>query len=259
MTFELLTKSRAAELRDLRERKHRYESGSFLVTGKKLSEEALASGWEIKSLITSREFATKEKALVAELAASAECSYEAPLEMIDRIDPSVTPSGICVEVAMPARDTATLPHEGRIACFVGIQDPGNLGTMIRTADWFGFTSILLSEGSDHPYNEKAVAASMGSISRVPVVVSNSIEEELRRLQEAGVYVIATSPRGNAGPELWPADSCLIMGSESEGLPEQIIERADTRYAIPGYGGAESLNVAVSFGIAAHSITSSRVS
>jgi TrmH family RNA methyltransferase len=134
----------------------------------------------------------------------------------------------------------------------GIQDPGNLGTIIRTADWFGVQHIICGSGTADCYNPKAVQASMGSIFRV-----NLLYEDLDIFFEhdISVPILASSLAGRplSAEDHWK-DALLVIGNESQGVREKIISRATHKILIPGAGHAESLNAAVATGILLYELT-----
>jgi len=125
-----------------------------------------------------------------------------------------------------------------------VSDPGNLGTLLRTAEWFGVRRVLLSKGCVDPFNPKVVRASMGSILRL----------QLRDLDEASlvpddfVAVGATASGGSSVYDPLPERMLLLMGSEAAGFSDRLETKIELKVTIPGYGGAESLNVAVAAAI-----------
>jgi TrmH family RNA methyltransferase len=133
-----------------------------------------------------------------------------------------------------------------LACFE-VQDPGNLGTMIRAAHAAGATGILVSKGTVEPYNEKVVRSSMGSIFHVPVVSTDDLEGSLKKLSKAGLKVIAADQK--AGVNYWDSDLrggvCFVLGSEGKGLSVSVQSACDGSVLIPMPGKPDSLNVAVS--------------
>ena len=127
----------------------------------------------------------------------------------------------------------------------GIQDPGNLGTIIRTADWFGFKQVLCSLNTVDVYNPKTVQATMGSIARVNV----TYHDLPLLLKDINMPVFGAMLDGNSLYETnWGTEGLVIMGNEGQGVSEEIIKMIDRPVTIPRVGGAESLNVAVSAAI-----------
>ncbi|MBI2436316.1 MAG: RNA methyltransferase, partial [Candidatus Magasanikbacteria bacterium] len=140
--------------------------------------------------------------------------------------------------------------EGPIICLDNIKDPGNLGTIIRTADWFGIKNILLSENSVDPYNPKVVRSTMGSMFHVHIFETGNLKKTLKKLKENFEYKIySLDLKGKKLSTLKPSPkSVYIFGSESHGVSEGLDELIDERYTIEKKGEAESLNVAIATGI-----------
>jgi TrmH family RNA methyltransferase len=127
----------------------------------------------------------------------------------------------------------------------GIQDPGNLGTIIRTADWFGFKHIICSENTVEAYNPKVVQASMGSLSRVKIHYQSLID----LLKSSSLPKFGALLQGNnLFKTTWPKAGFLILGSEGHGISEEILPIITHPVTIPGSGNTESLNVAISAAI-----------
>jgi len=148
-----------------------------------------------------------------------------------------------IESALPANDNAAL-----LLVAAGLQDPGNLGTLIRSAEAFGATAVLTTAGTVSEWNQKAVRASAGSVFRVPVVAITA--EELIALKSRGVRLLAAvAPNADSGSES-AADAgltnacALMIGNEGAGLGEEWLALADARISIPTPGRVESLNAAV---------------
>lgn len=127
-----------------------------------------------------------------------------------------------------------------------VQDPGNLGTLIRTADWFGVTQIICSTDSVDPYNPKVVQATMGSLVRVPVC-QTSLYDWLQTQTDVPKWAAVLSGKNYSEIES-KGTGILMMGNESKGLSKELLELTTERITIPRKGGAESLNVAVATGI-----------
>jgi TrmH family RNA methyltransferase len=142
----------------------------------------------------------------------------------------------------------------------GIRDPGNLGTIIRTADAAGASAVLLLKGTVDPYNPKVIRSTMGSIFCIPVIQISDAGELFARLKKRGVKLIASSPGG--GTPFWDADLSgeigIIIGSEANGISEQVLEYADVNVVLPMPGRAESLNASVACGILIYKALEQRV-
>lgn len=138
---------------------------------------------------------------------------------------------------------------GTIICLDGVKDPGNLGTIIRTADWFGVKSILLSENCVDLYNPKVVRSTMGSIFHLNILESTNFVQDLIKLQKNGYQLNGLVMNGEKLDKVNNTNKNLyIFGSESHGIRPEVEKMLDNKYTIPGNGQAESLNVAVACGI-----------
>ena len=240
-------------LSKLNQKKYRSEYGCFIVEGKKGVLEAIASKKEVVQLVMTKQFArleedfgeNQEKLIVDE-------------KDFARLAETVTPSGVAAVIKMPSYKLLDLSKGKIIAVLEDIRDPGNMGTMIRTADWFGVDGILLLGGAD-PYQAQVVRSSMGSIFHLPLISSQNHLQDLLELKKNGFEIVVTRPElaQEKKKQILKKDHqiALIFGNESKGTSREIDELADQSLSIPKYGQAESLNVAVSFGILLHQIKS----
>jgi RNA methyltransferase, TrmH family len=168
-----------------------------------------------------------------------------------------TPQGIVAVVAQPRHrlDEVLRGNPRLLAMLCGVADPGNAGTVIRTADAAGADAVLLTRGSTDPYAGKCVRASAGSLFHLPVVTGLSVPPTVEALREAGLTVLATTLDGDpldeiddvlAGPVAW------LFGNEAHGLPADIAETADRTVRVPIHGRAESLNLAAAAAVCLYS-------
>lgn len=235
-----LSHSKAKQIRLLSQKKHRQEQGLFLIEGTKIIREALASGWPLAYLLATPAFAEGlEPGLTGDLPV-----YLAGSETLERLSNFHTaPGGILVARTPPP---ATRPDESEPLWLVldRIADPGNMGTIIRLADWFGLGQILLLGDCVEWWNPKVVAASMGSILRIrPVAV------QAQSLQKTGRNWFAADTGGRSLYSFsFPARSMLLIGNESAGLGKEWLNDPRKCLSIPSFGKAESLNAALATGI-----------
>ena len=169
-----------------------------------------------------------------------------------RISATEHSQGIVARAKMATVDVAELfkPGDRLLVALDGVGDPGNVGTIIRTADWFAAGGILLGTGSVDPFNEKVVRSTAGSIFCVPFVADVDLPTALAGAKVAG-FAIVTADAGGATPltDWRPARrSIIVLGSEAHGVSAAVKARADVSVAVPRFGRAESLNVAVAAGI-----------
>jgi TrmH family RNA methyltransferase len=164
----------------------------------------------------------------------------------DAFDHAVVTENSQGVAALMVPHESSLPsgRDGLLIVLEAIQDPGNMGTLVRSAEAFGAAGVLAMPGTVDPWNQKAIRASAGSVFRVPVVACT--QEMLRQLQTEGVRLIAAVARDGVAPEeATMSGGCAVMiGNEGAGLSEQLVRMADARITIPCPGAVESLNAAV---------------
>jgi len=243
-----ITRAQVQELRTLHRRSGRRSENSFLVEGEKLVQEACGSGWDVTHLICTEELLAHKPSLLLESGVPSERQFSITPALLERLSTLVKPPPVAAVVQKRRWDITDLANRFPLAWLVDISDPGNLGTMIRTAEWFGVGGIVLSERCVDPFNEKVIRAAMGSLFRVPITVSEDLLGDLEAFQGFGYTVIAADAHGSTSALESSPRVCLVMGSEAHGLPDEYLELSDRTLAIPGVGAAESLNVSVSFGI-----------
>ena len=220
----VISNSEIKQIRSLREKKYRDELGLFVVEGEKMVGEAIASGFEVIRVYREEEIGREAMARISSLS---------------------TPSPALAVVAKPQPEELVIENDLYLA-LDSVRDPGNMGTIIRIADWFGINTVLASADSVEIFNPKVIQASMGSIFRVRFVYTD-IPGACRRFKESGIPVYGTFLDGNDiySQELGTA-GLIVMGNESNGISRATAAEVNSRLFIPSYGksGAESLNVAV---------------
>ena len=232
-------------LRGLDRPRQRREAGLFLVEGSKMSAEAASLGL-CRVLIVQRERVGLYRDMIETVQrAGAECILVSA-SVMEGLSTAKTPQGVLCAAAVPPQPERL---EGTLLLALdGVQDPGNLGTMLRTADAAGFSGALLGEGCADPYGAKALRATMGSIFRLPIL-QTALVPALASLHGRGYALISTELGGEdfyaACPE---GRSVLVIGSEGRGVSAEVRREATHRLALPMRGGAESLNAAVAAGI-----------
>ncbi len=238
------------ELSKLQKRSFRNKEGVFLIEGKKIVEEALSSKQAIVQIIFTETFDRNERIYLSQLSIS-----NIPLSIIsdsnaERLTSSKTPAGIFAVVRKNDPQLESLFDKKMIVVFEDIKDPGNLGTMIRTADWFGADAVMTTVNGADPYNDKVLRSTMGSIFHLPLYVSDNLLEDLNMLKSKGVKLIVTRPETQTSQPSNQATNqlALVIGNESIGTSPEVDQLADSVMSIPGFGKAESLNASVSFGI-----------
>jgi TrmH family RNA methyltransferase len=226
----------------------------LLLDGAHLVREAQRAGAAIRIVAVAAsklERDTEEGALARALATSGTEVVTTSDQVLDAMSPVRTPAGI---VAIAERTPATAAEICRSAGFVlaaiDIQDPGNLGSLIRAAEAGGASGVLVTGVSAHPFSWKSVRGSMGSILRLPVASVPSVDAVLSCMRKLGLHIIAAVPRDGVAPERarWTGKVGLLLGGEGPGLTPEVIASSDERVTIPMASPVESLNVAVAGGI-----------
>ncbi|WP_406944562.1 TrmH family RNA methyltransferase [Halobacillus sp. SY10] len=229
-----LQNTKVKEWKKLHKRKYRNQTGTFIVEGFHLVEEVMKSDWEIVEMIVREgtDFSIPE---------------DIPTVMVNdsvflTIAETETPQGIAAIVKQkePSLNQATLT-----LMLDSVQDPGNVGTLIRTADAAGFDQVILGSGTVDAYNDKVIRATQGSIFHIPVI-TGELEDFVKPMKEEGVQIWASALK-DAVPfqQLQaPSKAALIVGNEGQGIQESVLNQADQRVYIPIYGQAESLNVGI---------------
>jgi len=237
----MLTKNKIKFIRSLRNKKERYAHQNFIIEGEKLLGEAMKSGVVVNEIIGLPAF---EKDFDAKL------FNKASEKEMDRLTSLKKSPGILAVAKYMDWGKLTL-NKGKYLVLDRINDPGNLGTMIRIADWFGLSGIICSFDSVDVYNEKVVQSSMGSIFRVPVYYEN-LDETVKNCKLPKIAAVMNGDDFNSFS--FPESGLLIMGSESHGVSESLLAYIDYPVTIAKIGHAESLNVGVAAGILCQAFT-----
>ena len=237
--------------RRLTKRAFRQRERAFLAEGPQAVAEAFHYGARVTDLFVTVPARGRHHDLVAEIAAAGIPVHVVSGEIMDELAQTVTPQGllaVCGFVDVPlAEITKTQPH--LVALLANVRDPGNAGTVLRTADAAGAHAVVFADASVDPYNGKCVRASAGSLFHLPVVAAAGLEEAVDVLRQAGLRIVAADGRDGrplddpavqdrlAEPTAW------MFGNEAWGLPPELAALADEPVAVPIYGRAESLNLA----------------
>lgn len=242
------------DIKALTQKKHREASGQFIAEGLKLVIDALDSGWHIDTLIYAT--SAKGKPLVDKVAARVVAGGGLVLEVTEKVLSSITHRdnpqsvvGIFQSRWKPLAEVRPKKGETWVA-LDRVRDPGNLGTIIRTADAAGASGVILIGETTDPFALETVRATMGSVFAMPVVRA-SVPDFLGWQRGAGVHVVATHLKGAVDyrrPDYAARPVVVLMGNEQAGLPDDLADAADTRVRIPQQGRADSLNLAIATGI-----------
>lgn len=219
-----LSNAEIKQIRSLREKKFRDSLGLFIVEGEKMVEEALASSFEVIKVLRQEDIGK---------------------DLMDKLSSFSTSSPVMAVVKRPVTHVA--PSVGGLCLALdSVRDPGNMGTIIRLAEWFGVETLYYSPDSVEIFNPKVIQSSMGSIFRVKTVCMD-IPSVCRMFHEAGQKIYGTFLDGaNIYQSNLEKEGLVVMGNESRGISNSTAGLVDSRILIPSYGNsrAESLNVAV---------------
>jgi TrmH family RNA methyltransferase len=239
-----------ALLKELRLAFHRSEltpSGECAVEGVRIIEEALRSGLRLRAVFVSESGQARAARLLPQISSHAEAVL-VPDKLFAAAVPSETPQGIAGLVAVKRNsqeDVLSSSAAGPVLVIAGVQDPGNLGTMIRSAEAFGAKGVLLGEGTVSAYNSKVVRASAGSIFRIPAAKVD-IQTAVSAMRSAGARLFATSShKGIPLPEAdLGGDIAIFIGNEGAGVDKKLLPQMDQLIMIPHSPRVESLNAAI---------------
>ena len=231
--------SKVKTWRKLHKRKERMNTKTFLVEGYHLIEEAWKSDWNIHEIIVEQGSEVPEW-----------CGNFPVVEVNDvvfsHIAQTKTPQGIAAVIEMKQTTVITGNY---VLLIDAIQDPGNLGTIIRTADAAGFDAVCIGGETVDLYNDKVIRATQGSLFHIPIIQTN-LPEQVARLKTEGFNIWATALKNAKIYHQIEVDEkvAIIVGNEGAGIQTSLLQAADTIVTIPIYGQAESLNVSVAAGI-----------
>lgn len=233
-----LKNPKVAAWKALKDRKGRRESGCFLVEGRKMVEEALASAFDVETVLVQEGMELPDGLTMP--------VYELPAHVLAAVCDTKTPQGIAAVVRMKEQ-SALGKH---IVVLDGVQDPGNVGTIIRTADAAGLDGVLLSTQCADVFSPKVLRATMGSIFRMNLRTTDDLPGALTKLREKGYSILSSQLDGTPfyEREKVAEQFALIIGNEGNGVSEQVQQTATHRVRLPMRGGAESLNAAIAAAI-----------
>jgi len=239
----MLTKAEINQLRSLRDKKNRDETGRFVIEGEKVVAELLAASHPLLEVYAT---AAWKSPAATDDATTLPILHRVTPEEMARISHFPTPSTVLAvgRVTHAVLDPASLNH-GLTLLLDGIQDAGNLGTLLRIADWYAFDRVVASTDCVDVFNQKVIHASMGSFSRVQFFNASLPDA----LAAATVPVLGCDLTGDDVHTLPPLRNAIVaIGSEGRGLSPAVRQRISRFITIPRYGAAESLNAAVAAAI-----------
>ncbi|MEH2069050.1 MAG: RNA methyltransferase [Nostoc sp.] len=233
------------QIRKLHSTKERHKQQLFLLEGTHLLEEACAVNYSLQTVCCTPDWQATHSFLWEEACKRCERAEIVSREVLDAIATTVQPDGI-VATAKRSDAQTQVPFTGIVLALETVQDPGNLGTMIRTAAAAGASGLWLNGDSVDLDNPKVLRASAGQWFRLPAAVTEDLKATVQQSQQAGMQVIATLP--SATSTYWQVDwrkpSLILLGNEGAGLSADLAAMADKQVRIPLSPGVESLNVAI---------------
>ncbi|HZS46047.1 MAG TPA: RNA methyltransferase [Blastocatellia bacterium] len=220
----------------------------LFVEGARAVEEAFKANLGIESVIFSDEFITTEHgAAIKAMIESCHCrGASVPSKLLEAVCDTVTPQGIALIARQPYYSVDDVLGNGELVVAADqLQDPGNIGTIVRTAAAVSSAGLITFRGTVDPFGAKALRASMGAAFRLPIATDAVISDVCEKAKLARFTIVATAASGNIlyNDYDWKSPSVLLIGNEGEGLSDESLKRADVVVRLPLSGSVESLNVA----------------
>ena len=250
----MIAKSRLKNMLALRYKKFRDEQNLFLIEGYRLCQEALQSDFKVETLlIHSDSLSPQNLNEITKLAQYQQVEiFEIQQSEVKRLAETVNSQGVfCIVQQKKIELDTVLNKDNQLIVIISEgQDPGNVGTIIRTCDWFGITAIFLSKRTVELYNPKVIRSTMGSIFHVQIVEQVELDNLLPRLSQMGYHIFGTDVNGqyNYNQTNYPRPLALVIGNENKGINNNLFKYFDRTIKIPSYGKAESLNMAIATSI-----------
>lgn len=227
----------------LTDSKVRQKEGIFLAEGVKVVEELLSSDWQIEAVLVLPEKIKYWEKLVNKADNNIPV-YQITVSQWKKLSQDKEPEGIMAVVQIkpePELSSCISTSPDNVLILHEINNPGNIGALMRSAHWFGFTNIILSANSADYTNPKTVRSSMGSLFHLTIVSDVDLIAALLQIKKTH-YLVGSDVRKGLPPRQLPKKVALLLGSESHGLPEQLLALADERWCIPGNARADSLSL-----------------
>lgn len=235
------------------EARRRRESGCFAIEGARLCEDALLSGISIRTVLYTSAAMTTYTSVVEPLIEAAEHAVEITPELSRYMGDTANPQGVfCIAKSLDNwKNLDTIDIMGQYGALEDLQDPGNLGTVIRTAEALGLSGLLLSDGCCDIHNPKVLRSSMGGVFRLPLYRAGDMAQTVASLQQRGMTAFACVVDRDATSVTeagMTVGSIALIGNEGNGLRPQTVAACARRITIPMAGRAESLNASMAAGI-----------
>jgi TrmH family RNA methyltransferase len=246
----LITSPANERLKQARRVRDGRESDLIFVEGERLVEECLQSKLKLVACFHSPQISLRAQTIISDITAKNIPIYPTADGVLETISDTVNSQGLIVLAERPGSTLDQIMSQGNdesplIVCLDAVQDPGNFGTIVRTAEAAGVKGVVALKGSVEPYAPKTLRSAMGSAFRLPVVSDIGFDEILPRSQAAGIKVVATASNAETiyNNYDWRQPTLVIFGNEARGAGSELLERCDERLRIPLHAPVESINVA----------------
>lgn len=227
----------------------RKRNGLFVLEGLRICKDACDNGIKFDKLIVSDTAAEKYAADTEKFSLISDECYKIPDSLFKKISDTKTPQGIIAVAKMPVTGSCGIDKNGKYIALENVADPSNLGAISRTAEALGVNGIILSSDGCDPYSPKALRASMGTLLRVPVFVTESFAETLKSTGLKRYACVVDKTAESIKEQSFENGSVVMIGNEANGLTDSAKQSADVLVTIPMTGRAESLNAAAAAAIA----------
>lgn len=248
-------------IRKLKDKKYRDENNLYIIEGIKMIEEAIKEKAEINKIIICEECLQSEsidKKLLYEIA-KFDCIYVCK-KVFEYITTVVNPQGIMAIIEKSNKESRINYKEDIILVLDGIQDPGNLGTILRTADSVNLKQIIVTKETADVYNPKVVRSTMGAIFRINVIESENLVATLKEIKKNKFKIVATSLGGEKS--IYDIDykkKAIVIGNEANGVSRPVLDISDNKVIIPMLGQTESLNASIATGVILYEYVRQKIS
>lgn len=259
----MFSKSKLKELLKLKTKKGRREKERFLIEGLRFCQELLNSSFEAELILYTLRFSKSQdgKKLLDDFVKKGVEVISVKKDVIRKLSDTVTPQGIVAVVKMKKLffKDGLLENIKFVLAIDSIKEPGNLGTLLRTADAAGADCVLLSNECVELYNPKVLRSTTGSVFHLPIFENMNLEKAILYLKKRGFKIFATDVKeGKLYDQIdYLGKVCLIIGSEAQGISKKILSLAFEKVKIPLYGKAESLNAGVACGVILYQMAKKR--
>lgn len=248
-------------IKKLSEKKYRDQNNCYIIEGIKLVEEAIQEKAKIEKIVISEELVKSSEVSRKRMSEiqKYDCIYTTE-KIFKTISQVMNPQGILAVINKNNENTEISYNEDIIVALDDIQDPGNLGTILRTVDSVGLKQLIVSKGTADAYNPKVVRSTMGAIFRVKVIEVENLKETIEIIRKNNYNLLVTSLQTN--DSVYDIDyhkKVIVIGNEANGVSKEIQDIADNRIKIPMLGKTESLNASVATGVILYEYVRQKIS